>query len=105
MFSYMQPFTAGICVNCPESPETVAEKRREIGVTYALAPPRTYEKLLTLAKVRMEDASRLKRAAFNYFIGLARRWGEKILNGEKVPLHARLMYRLRAPPLLLPPRP
>jgi long-chain acyl-CoA synthetase len=81
-------------VNCPESPETVAENRREIGATYAFAPPRTYENLLTLTMVRMEDASRLKRAAFNYFIGLARRWGEKILNGEKVPLHARLMYRL-----------
>jgi long-chain acyl-CoA synthetase len=94
MFSYAQPFTAGFCVNCPESPETVAENRREIGATYAFAPPRTYENLLTLTMVRMEDASRLKRAAFNYFIGLARRWGEKILNGEKVPLRARLMYRL-----------
>jgi long-subunit acyl-CoA synthetase (AMP-forming) len=31
---------------------------------------------------------------FNYFIALARRWGEKILNKEKVPLHARLLYRL-----------
>jgi len=94
MFSYAQPFAAGFCVNCPESPETVAENRREIGTTYAFAPPRIYENLLTQTMVRMEDASRLKRAAFNYFIALARRWGEKILNGEKVPLHARLMYRL-----------
>jgi long-chain acyl-CoA synthetase len=94
MFSYAQPFAAGFCVNCPESPETVAENRREIGTTYAFAPPRIYENLLTLTMVRMEDASRLKRAMFNYFIALARRWGEKILNGEKVPLHARLMYRL-----------
>ena len=94
MFSYAQPFAAGFCVNCPESPETVAENRREIGTTYAFAPPRIYENLLTLTMVRMEDASRLKRAAFNYFIALARRCGEKILNGEKVPLHTRLMYRL-----------
>jgi long-chain acyl-CoA synthetase len=42
----------------------------------------------------MEDAGRLKRAMFHYFIALARRWGEKILNGERVPLHARLLYRL-----------
>jgi long-chain acyl-CoA synthetase len=94
VFSYAQPFTAGFCVNCPESPETVSEDRREIGATYGFAPPRIYENLLTLTMVRMEDAGRVKRAMFNYFIAVARRWGEKILNGEKVPLHARWRYRL-----------
>ena len=94
LFSYAQPFTAGFCVNCPESPETVGEDRREIGTTYGFAPPRIYENLLTLTMVRMEDAGRLKRAMFQYFIALARRWGEKILNGEHLPLHARLLYRL-----------
>jgi len=94
LFSYAQPFTAGFCVNCPESPETVGEDRREIGTTYGFAPPRIYENLLTLTMVRMEDAGRLKRAMFHYFIALARRWGEKILNGEHVPLYARLLYRL-----------
>jgi long-chain acyl-CoA synthetase len=94
VFSYAQPFTAGFCVNCPESPETVGEDRREIGTTYAFAPPRIYENLLTTTMVRMEDAGRLKRKLFHAFIGVARCWGEKILNGEKVPLYARLLYRL-----------
>ena len=94
VFSYAQAFAAGFCVNCPESPETVGEDRREIGATYGFAPPRIYENLLTLTMVRMEDAGWLKRTMFNYFIALARRWGEKILNKEKVPLHARLLYRL-----------
>jgi long-chain acyl-CoA synthetase len=94
MFSYAQSFTAGFCVNCPESPETVAQDRREIGTTYAFAPPRNYENLLTLTMVRMDDAGRFKRAMFRYFIGVAGRWGEKILNRESVPLHARLLYRL-----------
>ena len=94
VFSYAQPFTAGFCVNCPESPETVSEDRREIGTTYAFAPPRIYENLITLTMVRMEDAGRLKRHMFRYFIGVARHWGEKILNREKVPLHARLQYWL-----------
>jgi len=94
VFSYAQPFTAGFCVNCPESPETVSEDRREIGTTYAFAPPRIYENLITLTMVRMEDAGRLKRHMFRYFIAVARRWGEKILNRESVPLHARLLYWL-----------
>jgi long-chain acyl-CoA synthetase len=72
----------------------VVEDRREIGTTYAFAPPRVYENLLTLTMVRMEDAGRLKRKMFHFFIGAAQRWGEKILDGQKVPLHARLLYRL-----------
>jgi long-chain acyl-CoA synthetase len=44
--------------------------------------------------VRMEDAGRLKRGMFHYFINFARRWGEKILNGERVPVYARLLYGL-----------
>lgn len=91
IFSYAQSYCSGYCVNCPESPETVNEDRREIGTTYAFAPPRIYENLLTLTMVRMEDAGRLKYKAFHYFIRHARRWGEKILNGERVPLHARLV--------------
>jgi long-chain acyl-CoA synthetase len=94
IFSYGQSYTSGYCVSCPESPETVVEDRREIGTTYAFAPPRIYENLLTLTMVRMEDASALKRRMFHFFIAHARRWGEKILNGEQVPLTARLVYRL-----------
>ncbi len=94
IFSYAQSYVAGFCVNCPESPETVVEDRREIGTTYAFAPPRIYENLLTLTMVRMEDASALKRRIFHYFIDVARRWGEKILNKEPVPLYARLLYGL-----------
>jgi len=94
IFSYAQSYVAGYCVNCPETPETVVEDRREIGTTYAFAPPRIYENLLTLTMVRMEDAGALKKRMFHFFIGVARRWGEKILNREKVPLYARLLYRL-----------
>lgn len=94
IFSYAQSYCSGYCVNCPESPETINEDRREIGTTYAFAPPRIYENLLTLTMVRMEDANPLKYKAFHYFINHARRWGEKILNGESVPLHARLVNKL-----------
>jgi long-chain acyl-CoA synthetase len=94
VFSYAQSYVAGYCVNCPEAGETVVEDRREIGTTYAFAPPRVYENLITLTMVRMEDASALKRRMFHFFIGVARRWGEKILNREPVPLHARLLYWL-----------
>jgi long-chain acyl-CoA synthetase len=47
-FSYVQAYAAGYCVNCPETPDTVVQDRREIGTTYAFAPPRVYENVLTL---------------------------------------------------------
>ena len=50
--------------------------------------------MLTRVMIRMEDASFIKRKLFHYFIGVARRHGEKILNGESVPLSGRLAYAL-----------
>lgn len=94
IFSFGQSFEAGFCVSCPESEHTINDDRREIGPTYFFAPPRTYEELLTSIMVRMEDASALKRRMFHYFLGVARRAGEKILNGENVSLGERLLYGL-----------
>jgi len=82
IFSYAQAFMAGLCVNCPESPETVAEDRREVGATYIFAPPRVFESILTLTMVRIEDAGALKRRMFHFFIKHANKVGEKILNRE-----------------------
>ena len=92
IFSYVQSYVAGYCVNCPEAPDTVVQDRREIGTTYAFAPPRVYENILTLTTVRMADAGALKLKVFDFFIAVAGRWGQKILDGEKVPLRARLLY-------------
>jgi long-chain acyl-CoA synthetase len=94
IFSYAQAILAGLCVNCPESPETVIEDRREIGTTYAFAPPRVFETMLTLTMVRMEDASALKRRLFRYFIDHASKVGERILNRERVGAWDRLLYGL-----------
>ncbi|MDX3805766.1 MAG: AMP-binding protein, partial [Bosea sp. (in: a-proteobacteria)] len=94
VFSYAQAMLAGFCVNCPESPETVIDDRREVGTTYAFAPPRVFENMLTITMVRMEDAGALKRKMFHYFLDVAKRYGEQILNGESVPLKGRLLYKL-----------
>jgi len=94
LFSYAQSYTAGFCVACPESPETVNEDRREIAPTYFFAPPRVFEAMLTSIMVRMEDAGKLKKGMFDYFLAHAAKVGERILNGEQVGLVDRLKYRL-----------
>ena len=91
VFSYGQSYTAGICVACPESPDTIDDDRREIAPTYFFAPPRVFETMLTAIMVRMEDAGRIKRAMFDYFMNVARRSGEKILDGKSVGAKERLL--------------
>lgn len=92
--NYAQGYVSGFCMNCPESQETVAHDLREIGPSFYFAPPRVFEGLLTMVTIRMEDASRLKRRMFEYYIDLARRHGEAILEKRPVPLLARLNYAL-----------
>ncbi|MBV8444036.1 MAG: AMP-binding protein [Hyphomicrobiales bacterium] len=92
--NYAQGYVAGFCLACPESAETAASDLREIGPTFHFAPPRVFEALLTRVHIRMADAGALKRWLFRRFMDVAKRWGEKIMNGERVPLSARLAYRL-----------
>ena len=92
--NYAQALVAGFCVACPESPETAQNDLKEIGPSFYFAPPRVFENLLTRVMIRMEDASTLKRKLFHHYIGVAKTWGEKILNGESVPLTAKLSYGL-----------
>jgi long-chain acyl-CoA synthetase len=92
--NFAQGMVAGFCTACPESPDTVEADLKEIGPTFYFAPPRVFENLLTRVTIRMEDASALKRKMFNHYIGVAKKWGEKILNGETVPFGARLSYAI-----------
>ena len=92
IFSFGQSYVSGFCVACPESQETMLEDLREIGPTYFFAPPRFFENLLTTVMIRMEDASAIKRKMFHYFLDVAKRVGEPILNGEPVGFKDRLLY-------------
>ncbi|HEV2900865.1 MAG TPA: AMP-binding protein [Pseudaminobacter sp.] len=92
--NYAQGYVSGLCMNCPESGETVAQDLREIGPTFYFAPPRIFEGLLTSVTIRMEDAGWLKRKLFDHFIGVAKRHGEAILEGRPVPLSGRISYTL-----------
>ncbi len=90
--NYAQGLVSGFCMACPESADTAMSDLREIGPTFYFAPPRTLEALLTRVMIRMEDAGFLKRKMFHYFLGVARRYGERILNGQPVGPAGRLLY-------------
>ena len=92
--NYAQGLVSGFCTACPESSDTAMADLREIGPSFYFAPPRTLEVLLTRVTIRMEDAGFLKRKMFHYFVGVARKYGERILNGQHVPLGGRFLYWL-----------
>jgi long-chain acyl-CoA synthetase len=92
--NYAQAMVAGFCMACPESVETAQEDLREIGPTFHFAPPRVFEALLTRVMIRMQDAGAIKRWLFHHFLAVARKWGERIVNRQPVPLLARLHYGL-----------
>jgi long-chain acyl-CoA synthetase len=94
LFSYAQAYTAGYAVNCPESADTVLTDLRELGPTYYFAPPAVFETMLTNMQIRIEDAGRIKRGLFNYFMGVAQDVGVNILEGKPVSLFGRLKYLL-----------
>jgi long-chain acyl-CoA synthetase len=92
--NYAQGLVAGFCLACPENSETTMLDLREIGPTFYFAPPRVFEQLLTRVMIRIEDASFIKRRLFHFFIGVARRHGEAILNRQSTSLRGRLLYAL-----------
>ncbi len=95
IFSIAQAYVCGYCVSCPESAETVTADMREIGPTYYFAPPRPFEALLTQITIRMDDAGRLKRRLYDFFMAHARKVGPTILDGkDPVGLFDRLLYRV-----------
>jgi len=73
MLSYVQWLACGYVVNCPESDETLPNDMREIGPTYHIAPVHVLERTRADVLSRMAESGRLRRAAFEAFMGAAGR--------------------------------
>jgi long-chain acyl-CoA synthetase len=92
IFSYGQALTAGFCINCPESTDTVVHDQKEIGPTHIFAPPRIWENILTQILIKMEDAAWIKRKMFHFFMNLAGKVEKKRIANEPVPLVHKILY-------------
>ncbi len=92
--SHSMQYVAGFTANCPESPDTLIADLRDIGPTLFIAPPAIFENFLTQIGIRIGDAARVKRWMYDYFIGVARRVGPRILDGRGVGVADRLLYAL-----------
>jgi long-chain acyl-CoA synthetase len=84
----------GMCVNCPERPETVQQDMREIGPSVLIAPPRIWENMLSQVQVMIGDSSFLKRTLYQFFSPLAERFASLRMQKQPIALHTKLLYRL-----------
>ena len=94
LFSYGESLCAGFTVFCPESADTVLQDVREIGPTCFFAPPRIWENILTTVMVRIEDSGWLKQKMFKYFMKVAERSGDSLMDGKSVGIREYLLYQI-----------
>ncbi len=84
----------GLCVNCPERPETVQQDMREIGPTVLIAPPRIWENMLSQIQVMMDDSTYLKRKLYQAFSPIAEKVAGLRMQKKPLPLSLRFLYHL-----------
>ena len=73
----------GYVVNFPESASTMAADIVEIQPTFFLGVPRVWEKMMATTEIRVQDASRLKRLAYRFFMARGQRTAARRLAGGR----------------------
>jgi long-chain acyl-CoA synthetase len=94
VLSVVMAQVTGMCVNCPERPETVQQDMKEIGPTVLIAPPRIWENMLSQVQVMIEDSTFLKRKIYQFFSPLAARVASLRMQKQAVPFNTTLGYHL-----------
>ncbi|HEX6238131.1 MAG TPA: AMP-binding protein [Acidimicrobiales bacterium] len=76
----------GYVVNFGEGVDDLAADLREVQPTFFLGVPRVWEKLLAAITIRMEDAGRLKRGNYRFWMARGRRLARTRWHGRLGPL-------------------
>jgi long-chain acyl-CoA synthetase len=94
VLSVVMAQVTGMCVNCPERPETVQQDMKEIGPTVLIAPPRIWENILSQVQVMMGDSTYLKRTLYRLFSSIAEDVAWRHMHKQPIPFHTKLLYQL-----------
>jgi len=94
VLSVVMAQVTGLCVNCPERPETVQQDMKEIGPTVLIAPPRIWESMLSQVQVMIDDSTFLKRKLYHLFSPIAQKVAARRMKKEALPWHLRALYHL-----------
>ena len=93
LVSVINALGAGYVVNFGEGGESFNTDLREVQPTFLLGVPRVWEKMLAGVTLRIEDASRLKRALYRFWLGQGRAVAQNRWNGRFGPVD-RIRYGL-----------
>jgi len=86
---------AGTQVNFAESIDTVPQNLREVQPTLFFAVPRIWEKLLATARIKLDSATRLKRAYAKFWLRQAESIGETLVaNGGTHTTSTKIRYAI-----------
>lgn len=94
VLSVVMAQVTGLCVNCPERPETAQQDMKEIGPTVLIAPPRIWESMLSQVQVMIDDSTFLKRKLYHLFSPIAQKVAALRMKKEALPWHLRALYHL-----------
>jgi len=93
-FTVFNPLHTGSTVNFAESIDTVPENIREVAPALFFAVPRIWEKFYSGVALRMRDATRLGRFAYERAIAIGLRVAERRIAGRPVPWPLRVTFRV-----------
>jgi long-chain acyl-CoA synthetase len=94
ILSVVMAHITGLCVNCPERPETAQQDMREIGPTVLIAPPRIWEYMLSQVQVMIADSTFLKRKLYAIFSPIAEQVALLRMQKKSLPWRMWLLYQL-----------
>ena len=87
------PLRTGATVNFAESIDTVPDNLREVAPALFFAVPRIWEKFYSAVALRMRDATRMGRLAYQAALAVGARVADHRLAGRRPGLGLRLMFR------------
>lgn len=85
LFSVVDAVGTGYVVNFGEGGESFAQDLRDVQPTVFLGVPRVWEKMLAGIEIRMQDASRIKRAMYRFWLERGESLGHKRMRGSLSP--------------------
>jgi long-chain acyl-CoA synthetase len=85
LFSVVDAVGTGYVVNFGEGGESFAQDLRDVQPTVFLGVPRVWEKMLAGIEIRMQDASRIKRAMYRFWLERGESLAHKRMRGSLSP--------------------
>jgi len=94
MMSISCGLMAGFALNFPEDPETVQRDIREIAPQVMFSPPRIYEQMVRTVQVKVLDAPKPKRAAYNWAMRVGGEVADRRFAKQPISWPLRLKHRV-----------